>query len=126
MTPPKVPLTPYPWPSVMISSTLGAPLGGTTRGGHQVFESVARSLITPPNSGGGGGSCLPSIVVVAPGEPRTPVTCGAAAGARREEEDVHPVRVATNAHATPSGQKPRFILFSPYMSEKDWPRGCAQ
>ena len=27
MTPPKVPETPYPWSSVMISSTLGAPFG---------------------------------------------------------------------------------------------------
>jgi hypothetical protein len=52
---PKVPLTPYPWSSVMISRTLGAPLGGTTFGGHQVLESVAFSLITPPNLGGGGG-----------------------------------------------------------------------
>src|SRR6058998_2217191 len=81
MTPPKVPLTPYPWSSVMINSTLGAPLGGTTRGGHQVFESLALSLIMPPNFGGGGGSCFPSIVVVALGEPNTPVTCCAAAGA---------------------------------------------
>src|ERR1700675_3668876 len=62
----------------MIRSTLGAPLGGTTLGGHQVFESVASSLITPPNAEGGGGSCLPLTVVVALGEPSTPVTCGAA------------------------------------------------
>ena len=37
-----------------------------------------RSLlpITPPNFGSGGGSCFPSIVVVAPGVPGTPVvTC---------------------------------------------------
>src|SRR5450759_4267269 len=53
----------------MMSSTLGAPLGGTTRGGHQGFESLALSLITPPNFGGTGGSCLPSMVVVASGEP---------------------------------------------------------
>src|SRR5512135_2539282 len=59
----------------MISSTLGAPLGGTTVGGHQGFESLAFSLITPPNFGGGGGNCLPSMVVVALGEPGTPVTC---------------------------------------------------
>src|SRR5271165_3922819 len=61
----------------MMSNTLGAPFGGTTRGGHQVFDSEALSLITPPNFGSGGGSCLPSIVVVALGEPSTPVTCGA-------------------------------------------------
>ena len=57
----------------MISSTFGAPLGGTTRGGQYGFESFALSLITPPNGGGGGGSCLPSMVVVALGEPGVPV-----------------------------------------------------
>src|SRR4249920_2577206 len=57
----------------MMSSTLGAPLGGTTRGGHQVFDPWRVSLITPPNFGGGGGSCFPSIVVVALAEPGTPV-----------------------------------------------------
>ena len=61
--------------SVMMSSTLGAPFGGTTRGGHQGFDSEAFSLITPPNFGSGGGSCFPLMVVVAPGEPGTPVTC---------------------------------------------------
>ena len=64
----------------MISSTFGAPLGGTTRGGHQVFEPGIASLITPPNFGGGGGNCLPWIVVVAFAAPSTPVTCCAAAG----------------------------------------------
>src|SRR6476661_8666487 len=57
----------------MISSTLGAPFGGTTRGAHQACDSEAFSLITPPNFGSGGGSCLPSMVVVAPGEPGVPV-----------------------------------------------------
>ena len=75
MTPPKVLGAPKPSSSVMMSSTLGAPFGGTTRGGHQAFDSEAFSLITPPNFGSGGGSCFPSIVVVAPGEPGTPVTC---------------------------------------------------
>src|SRR5258707_2011001 len=63
----------------MIRSTLGAPLGGTTRGGHQGVESLALSLITPPNFGGGDGSCLPSTVVAAPAEPNVPVTCSAMA-----------------------------------------------
>ena len=45
-----------------------------------VFESLALSLITPPNFGGGGGSWFPGIVVVALGEPNTPVTTCAAAG----------------------------------------------
>src|SRR5204863_8999239 len=80
-TPPKVPLTPYPWSSVMMSRTLGAPLGGTTVGGHQGFESLAFSVITPPNFGGGAGSWLPCTVVVALGEPNVPVTTCAAAGA---------------------------------------------
>src|SRR5208337_2126474 len=74
-TPPNVPGAPKPTSSVMISSTLGAPFGGTTRGGHQGVDSVAFSLITPPNPGSGGESCLPMMVVVAWGEPRTPVTC---------------------------------------------------
>jgi hypothetical protein len=50
------------------------------RGGHQGFESFALSLITPPNLGGCGGSCFPSMVVVALGEPGTPVICCAEAG----------------------------------------------
>src|SRR6476660_3656004 len=61
----------------MISSTFGAPLGGTTDGGQYGLESLAVSLITPPNRGGSGGSCLPSIVIVAPGEPGVPVICWA-------------------------------------------------
>src|SRR6266446_529096 len=57
----------------MMSRMLGAPLGGTTRGGQYGLESVADSLITPPNGIGGGGICFPSIVTVALGEPGTPV-----------------------------------------------------
>ena len=81
MTPPKVLGAPKPWSSVMMSSTLGAPFGGTMRGGHQGFDSEAFSLITPPNFGSGGGNCLPSMVVVALGEPGTPVVSWAVAGA---------------------------------------------
>src|SRR5437763_13859176 len=67
----------------MMSRMLGAPLGGTTRGGQYGLESVAASLITPPKGIGGGGSCFPSMVVVAPGEPGVPVawTCARAEGA---------------------------------------------
>ena len=75
MMPPNVLVTPYPWSSVMIRRTLGAPLGGTTVGGQYGVESVAISLITPPNFGSGGGSCLPLIVVVALGDPGVPVVC---------------------------------------------------
>ena len=56
---------------------LGAPLGGTTRGGQYGVESRALSLITPPNFPGGGGSCSPLMVVVALGEPGVPVICWA-------------------------------------------------
>src|SRR5678810_447789 len=59
----------------MMSRTLGAPLGGTTRGGHQGFDCLTVSSIEPPNCGGGGGSCFPLMVVVALGEPETPVVC---------------------------------------------------
>src|SRR5262245_8266240 len=63
-----------------MSSTLGAPLGGTTRGAHHGLDCAAFSLITPPNFGSGAGSCFPSMVVVALGEPGTPVTCCALTG----------------------------------------------
>src|SRR6516164_7802997 len=75
ITPPNVLGAPKPWSSVMISSTFGAPFGGTTRGGHHGVDSEALSLITPPNFGSGGGSCFPVIVVVASGEPGVPVIC---------------------------------------------------
>ena len=75
ITPLKVLGTPKPEASVMISRTLGAFLGGTMRGAHQGFESRAPLLMTPPNSGSGAGSCLPLIVVVALGEPSSPVIC---------------------------------------------------
>src|SRR5206468_731833 len=80
MTPPKVLETPKPWSSVMISSTLGAPLGGTTRAGQYGLESLALSLMTPPNFAGGAGTWLPLIVVVALGEPGVPVISGCCAG----------------------------------------------
>src|SRR6185295_3815630 len=78
-TPPNVPGAPKPTSSVIISSTLGAPFGGTTRGAHQGLDSDAFCSITPPKFGSGGGSCFPSIVVVVPGEPGTPVVCCASA-----------------------------------------------
>ena len=61
----------------MISKTLGAPLGGTTVGGQYGLESLASILIVPPNGAGGFGRYLPSIVVVALGEPGVPVICWA-------------------------------------------------
>src|SRR5262245_37036155 len=80
MTPPNVPETPYPWSSVMISRMLGAPLGGTTCGGQYGLDLLASRLMTPPNFDGGGGRYFPSMVVVALGEPATPVVCCAIAG----------------------------------------------
>src|SRR4029453_18260606 len=92
----------------MINRMLGAPLGGTTRGGHQVFEPSRVSLITPPNFGGGTGIWFPSIVVVALGEPSSPVTCCAATG--------EPASVAASSNAatvatTPIPPGSRFIPF---------------
>src|ERR1044071_5381472 len=55
ITPPNVAGAPKPASSVMISNTLGAPFGGTTRGAHQGFDSEAFSLISPPNAAGGRG-----------------------------------------------------------------------
>src|SRR5215475_1030297 len=72
ITPPNVLETPKPVSSVMIKSTLGAPWGGTTRGGQYGVDCAALRSILPPNFGGSGGSWLPSIVVVALGEPGTP------------------------------------------------------
>src|SRR5262245_22522344 len=63
----------------MMRRTFGAPLGGTMRGAHHAFDWRALSLMTPPNGGSGGGSCLPSIEVVAPGDPDGGAGCWAAA-----------------------------------------------
>src|SRR5215469_214641 len=63
----------------MIRRTLGAPCGGTTRAGQYGFDWSACRPICPPNFGGGGGRYLPSIVVVAPGDPGVPVVCWASA-----------------------------------------------
>src|SRR5881392_906123 len=61
----------------MIKRMLGAPLGGTTRGGQYGLESRALSLITPPNGIGGAGICFPSIVTVELGFPGVPLICWA-------------------------------------------------
>src|SRR5437899_1878777 len=91
----------------MMRRMLGAPLGGTTRGGHQGFDCVASSLMTPPNFIGGGGSCLPSRVIVASGEPGVPMICCAAAGATANAAaNTNDVIVAT----TPDFRRSRFML----------------
>src|SRR5271156_4243585 len=80
MTPPNVDGAPNPTSSVRISTMFGAPFGGTTRAGHAGFDWAALRLIWPSNFCGGGGMYRPSIVVVASGEPVTPVVCWADAG----------------------------------------------
>src|SRR5262245_12484702 len=95
MTPPNVLGTPNPESSVMMSSTLGAPFGGTTRGAHHGLDCNASFLITPPNFGSAGGSCFPSIVVVALGEPSVPVV----PWAQTEEADAM-VRAMDNESAS--------------------------
>src|SRR5271170_4706758 len=80
MTPPKVDGAPKPTSSVRISTIFGAPFGGTTRDGQPGFDWAALRLISPSNFCGGGGMYRPSIVVVASGEPGTPVVCWAPAG----------------------------------------------
>jgi len=93
ITPPKVLGTPNPASSVIISSTLGAPLGGTMRGAHQGLDWSAPSLISPPNFGSGAGSCFPSIVVVAPGDPGVPVICWAPAETEASKDIVSAVKI---------------------------------
>src|SRR4051794_5398367 len=91
----------------MISKTLGALLGGTTVGGQYAFESLASRLIVPPNGAGGGGRYLPSIVVVAPGDPGVPVICWA---------KVEPaVRARTAADNANSRIRVEFMVWLPSM-----------
>src|SRR5215467_7826925 len=66
----------------MMSRMLGAPLRGTTVGGQYGLESFASMLTVPSNGAGWGGRYLPSIVVVALGEPGVPVVCCANAGTK--------------------------------------------
>src|SRR5215470_20379164 len=54
-TPPKVDGAPKPTSSVMIKRMLGAPCGGTTRGGHACLDWSALRLISPWNGCGGDG-----------------------------------------------------------------------
>ena len=65
----------------MISRTLGAPLGGTTRGGHHGLDWSALRLISPPNAGAGGGRTSPGIGRAAAGEPKGGASWAAAGSA---------------------------------------------
>src|SRR5271170_3321153 len=85
MTPPKVDGAPKPTSSVMISRMLGAPAGGTIRGGHHDFDWAAFRLIVPPNGRSGAGSTSPGIVRVPSGEPML-VPVGSRTGAEPAAE----------------------------------------
>src|SRR5262245_6535649 len=63
----------------MISSTFGAPFGGTMRAGQYGFEPVVVGSIFPPNFPGGAGICPPLIDMVALGDPGSPYVCCAVA-----------------------------------------------
>src|ERR1700745_2798717 len=67
--------SPKPTSSVIMSRMFGALFGGTIRAGQAGLDCRALSSIEPPNGGGGAGRYLPSIVVVALGEPGVPVVC---------------------------------------------------
>src|SRR5271169_963210 len=95
----------------MMSRILGAPLGGTIRGGHQVFEPTRVSLITPPNGGSGAGSDFSLIVVVALGEPNVPVTCCAKA-AFPTAKKLEPAMTPRTSFRMPLASFIRFLLVS--------------
>src|SRR5215472_14727953 len=90
----------------MMSRMFGAPLGGTTCGGHQGLDWSAWRLMVPPKCGGGGGRYRPSIVVVALGAPGAPVVCWAPA-------ECHPRNTKARAQSTTSRV---FELLAPMLA----------
>ena len=91
-------------------------------------------MITPPNVGSGAGSCLPLIVVVALGEPRTPVTWGAPAGppsaatatwraaaATMPMSRVQPFRPLTGGRCRTEGYIPILLLRLVEVQAFQWP-----
>ena len=92
----------------MISRMLGAPLGGTMRGAHHGVDVSASSLITPPKGVVGAGSCVPSMVVVAPGLPSSPVTCWAIAVPTRADAVTSMTTINRRMDMTTSRVKQRF------------------
>jgi hypothetical protein len=69
----------------------GAPLGGTVIAGQYGFDCAALGSFWPLKGCGGFGRYLPSIVIVAPGDPGVPVFRWAPAGAQAKT-----VKVAAN------------------------------
>src|SRR5208283_4835331 len=115
----------------MMSSTFGAPAGGTTRGGHQGVDCAAFSLITPPNAGGVGGRTRPSREIVAFGLPAVPwITpsdaavgaegaagpAPAAAALALPDRNEPPSAVAIAAFAVDRNNCRRFMVTSPVCS----------
>src|ERR1700677_692486 len=98
----------------MMRRTLGAPWGGTTRGGHHGVESAALSLMTPPNFIGGGGSFLPSRGTVAVGEPGTQLICWPLAPPAAKRHQKMPAAragaVAARACQPAWGRRGRFMI----------------
>ena len=90
----------------MISNTLGAPAGGTTRGGHQGVDFGAVSLITPPNAGDVGGSTRPSREMVEFGLPGVPWSTPSDAAVGAEPPACAPACVPVCARALPDSHEP--------------------
>src|SRR5262249_1339475 len=105
----KVDGAPKPSSSIMINSTLGAPFGALTNIGQYGLDCAALGLITPSKRCGGGGKYLPSIVVVAPGDPGGPVTCGSGEGSAGDacaltRPNINHMKAARLAKANPVGR----------------------
>src|SRR5438046_5986908 len=104
----------------MISSTLGAPLGGWIRAGQYGFDPTVVRSILPPNFCGGAGIWSPWIVIVALGEPGVPVTSWAAT--------LRAMAASTAASATNINTRHVFIRFacisnpSSLLDQRDLPR----
>ena len=80
-------------------STLGAPFGGATRGGHHALDSAAVGLISPPNFGGGGGSAFEVSGSVYAGEPGlAPLSCPPTLNGARNNPADYLFRVLTQAN----------------------------
>src|SRR5271166_2281440 len=106
MTPPKVDGAPKPTSSVMISRMLGAPAGGTIRGGHHDLDWAAFRLMVPPNGRLGAGSTSPGIVRVPSGEPML-APIGSRAGAEPAAGAAAPVcaLAAPDSHVPPNAER---------------------